>query len=262
MPLFGVIAILVFFSWSPGKRGVYMLPTAPLLVLAMAPMLPGLLGKAGPNRLGALVLAALGLIFLAAGVLGALGLPTLAELAGQYQVAPWPGWILLGCAAIALLLWLRPRAGLSALAIWFLVFWSWWSTDAYLQMNGTRSPRNMMQSVARQTGPDAWLALLGFDEEFLLQARQPSVHFGYHTPKEAQLKRAYAWLHQRPQHRWVLIKQRTASQLICLDDTQSIEMGYQNSTHWTLIPGTAFAACSGDRHAAPLFTAPTTLPER
>jgi 4-amino-4-deoxy-L-arabinose transferase-like glycosyltransferase len=262
LPLFGVIAILVFFSWSPGKRGVYMLPTAPLLVLAMAPMLPGLLGKAGPNRLGALVLAALGVVFLAAGVLGALGWPTLAELATQYQVAPWPGWGLLGGAAIALLVWLRPRAGLSALALWLVIFWVWWSTDAYLQMNGTRSPRDMMQNVVMQSGPDAWLALPGFDEEFLLQARQPTVHFGYHTPKEAQLKRAYAWLHQAPRQRWMLIKQRTASQLTCLDDTQAIEMGFQNSAYWLLIPGTAFAACPGDLHTAPLFIAPTTLPER
>ncbi|HSH49377.1 MAG TPA: glycosyltransferase family 39 protein [Halomonas sp.] len=261
LPLFGVIAILVFFSWSPGKRGVYMLPTAPLLVLAMAPMLPGLLGKAGPNCLGALVLAALGVMFLAAGVLGALGLPALAELATQYQVAPWLGWGLLGCAAIALLVWLRPRAGLSALALWFVIFWGWWSTDAYLQMNGTRSPRDMMQSVARQSGPGAWLALPGFDEEFLLQARQPSVHFGYHTPKEAQLKRAYAWLQQAPQQRWMLIEQRTTDRLTCLDDTQAIAMGFQNSAHWLLIPGTAFAACPGDLHAAPLFIAPTTLPE-
>ena len=33
LPLAGVVLILLFFSLSPGKRGVYILPTVPLLVL-------------------------------------------------------------------------------------------------------------------------------------------------------------------------------------------------------------------------------------
>ncbi|QEA39493.1 phospholipid carrier-dependent glycosyltransferase [Pistricoccus aurantiacus] len=262
MPLFGITAILVFFSWSPGKRGVYVLPTIPLLVLALAPLFPGLLGKIGPNRLGTLVLVALGGIFLAAGILGALGLPALAQLSVRYQVTPWLGWSLLGCAAIALLAWLRVRGGLAALGLWFVIFWGWWSTDAYLQMNDTRSPRGMMQRVVEQTGQDAWLALPAFGEEFLLQARQPSVHFGYHTPLEAQLKRAYAWLEQAPDKRWMLIERDNAEEIECLDDPQVIDMGHQNGEYWTLAPGIAFDACQGDANAAPLFIAPTTLKEK
>src|SRR5690606_22042473 len=34
----GTILILAFFSLSPGKRGVYILPTIPLLILALAPL--------------------------------------------------------------------------------------------------------------------------------------------------------------------------------------------------------------------------------
>ena len=56
LPLSGVILIVLFFSLSAGKRGVYMLPTIPLLVLALAPLLPGLLPRRGPNWLATVVL--------------------------------------------------------------------------------------------------------------------------------------------------------------------------------------------------------------
>ncbi len=43
--------VLLFFSASPGKRGVYVLPVVPAFVLAAAPLLPGLLRRA---RIGSL----------------------------------------------------------------------------------------------------------------------------------------------------------------------------------------------------------------
>lgn len=74
-----------------------------------------------------------------------------------------------------------------------------------------------------------------FDEEFLLQARQPMVHFGYHTSDDAQFQRA------------------------CADASLARDLGVQNSEAWWLIPGRAFSGCAGDSGAAPLYTAPTTL---
>ena len=39
--------VLLFFSFSPGKRDVYILPALPMTVLALAPLLPGLLRRRG-----------------------------------------------------------------------------------------------------------------------------------------------------------------------------------------------------------------------
>lgn len=259
LPLGGLVLVIVFFSFSPGKRGVYLLPTLPLLVLASAPMLAGLLSRPRLHWLGAGVLALFGVVFLAAGVLGALGLPALARLAERHGVVPWAWWSLLGLVAFGLLAWGRPRRGLVALACWLAVFWLSWSTWGYQLMDPARSPRDLMQEIVAQTGPEAWLAMPAFDEEFVLQARQPMVHFGYHTPDDDQFRRAFAWLHEAPGERWMLVPQHRDEEVACADLTRTRDLGVQNSEAWWLIPGGAFDACSGDAGAAPLYVAPTTL---
>ena len=45
------VLVLVFFSASPGKREVYIFPMLPLLCVAAAPVLPGLLRRTGPRWL-------------------------------------------------------------------------------------------------------------------------------------------------------------------------------------------------------------------
>jgi 4-amino-4-deoxy-L-arabinose transferase-like glycosyltransferase len=259
LPLAGVLLILVFFSLSPGKRGVYILPTIPLLAIAMAPLLPGLLNKRGLQGVGAVLLAAVGGLFLVAGLLGLFGLPFLTRLAQRHEVAPWHWWILLGMVAAVLLAWLRLRRGMLALVLWLPVFWTAWSTWGYVQLDATRSPRGLMQAVAAITGPRAWLAMPDFGEEFLLQARQPSVHFGHDTPSQAQLSRAFNWLQQAPHERWMLIEQNRRNDLECATLGGTRDLGYQNGDYWWLIPGTAFAGCRGGEHDAPLFVAPTTV---
>ncbi|QFT83929.1 Undecaprenyl phosphate-alpha-4-amino-4-deoxy-L-arabinose arabinosyl transferase [Halomonas sp. THAF12] len=261
LPLGGLVMIIAFFSLSPGKRGVYLLPTLPLLVLASAPMLAGLLCRPRLQWLGGAVLALFGVIFLGAGVLGWLGLPALAELAETHGVVPWTWWSLLGLVALGLLAWGRPRRGLVMLSAWLAVFWLSWSTWGYALMDHARSPRDLMATIVAQTGPEAWLAMPDFDEEFLLQARQPMVHFGYHTPDTDQFARAFAWLEAAPDQRWMLVPQHRDEAIACADLGQARDLGMQNSETWWLIPGTAFAACRGDAEAAPLYVAPTTPPD-
>ncbi|MET1255727.1 hypothetical protein [Aliikangiella maris] len=43
LPLGWIVLVLIFFSASPGKRGVYILPALPMLALITAPYLPALL---------------------------------------------------------------------------------------------------------------------------------------------------------------------------------------------------------------------------
>ena len=154
---------------------------------------------------------------------------------------------------------LRLRQGVLALACWLVTYWVSWSTWGYLLLDEARSPRGMMQAVFTITGPHGWVAMPNFEEEFLLQARQPMVHFGYATRSPEQLSRAFAWLQQAPATRWMLIRQDRRADLDCTRLEQSRDLGFQNRAYWWLIPGTAFAACPGDEHAAPLFVAPTTL---
>lgn len=262
LPLVGVLLIVVFFSLSPGKRGVYLLPTLPLLTLAMAPLLPGLLRRRGLQAGGGIILLMLGSLFAIVGGLGLFGHSSLVQLAARHEVAPWYWWCLLGVAAGALLAWLRLRRGMVALVVWMPIFWIFWSTLGYLELDGTRSPRDLMHEVAAITGPGAWVAMPNYDEEFVLQARQPMVHFGYATPAPAQLSRAFAWIRSGPRERWMLIEQDRREDLQCATLERARDLGFQNGNHWWLIPGEAFDGCGGDENAAPLFIAPTTTAGR
>ncbi|TFH86006.1 phospholipid carrier-dependent glycosyltransferase [Billgrantia azerbaijanica] len=259
LPLGGLVLIVAFFSLSPGKRGVYLLPTLPLLVLASAPLLAGLLCRPRLHWLGAGLLGLFGLVFLVAGLLGALGLPALADLAEEQGVIPWAWWGLLGLSALGLLTWGRPHRGLVTLSAWLAVFWLSWSTWGYALMDHARSPRDLMAEIADQTGPDAWLTMPDFDEEFLLQARQPMVHFGFHTPDADQFQRAFAWLNAAPDQRWMLVPQDRDEAIACADLSRARDLGMQNSETWWLIPGSAFTACPGAPEAAPLYVVPTTV---
>ncbi|MFW5927542.1 MAG: hypothetical protein ACOCSR_05765, partial [Wenzhouxiangella sp.] len=259
LPLSGVLLMVVFFSLSSGKRGVYMTPTAPLLVWAMAPLLPGLLARRGLNWLASAVLLLLGGSFLLIGLLGWAGLESLVRQAERYELQPW-GWMsLVGASAVVLIAWLRPRRGMAALAAWLGVVWLCYSTFGYRDMDSTRSPRDMMQEVAAVTGEQAWLGLPDFGEEFVLQARQPVVHFGYSTPAAPQFRRAFSWLAEAPGQRWLLVAHEHAGLIECVSMPEVIDLGFQNSQNWWLVPGKAARSCPGDEAAAPLYTAPTTL---
>ncbi|GHB27045.1 ArnT family glycosyltransferase [Salinicola rhizosphaerae] len=260
IPLSAVILIVLFFSLSPGKRGVYMLPTLPLLVLAFAPLVPGLMKRKRLHWLGFGLLALLGGILLLAGVLGLIGVPALEKIAQRHAVYPWGWWITIGVIAMVLLIWRRPRHGLEALGIWLVVFWVSWSTWGYALQDHARSPRDMMTEVASITGDQAWLAMPDFDEEFLLQSRQPSVQFGDRTPVSKQFPRAFAWL-QADDSRWMFALGRQAEDYACIDRSQVQDLGVQNGDDWWLIPAAAVADCQGDPNAGPLFIAPTTLPD-
>ena len=56
LPLAWVLIVLVFFSASPGKRGVYILPALPALAFAAMPVLGEVLARRGV-RLAGFVLA-------------------------------------------------------------------------------------------------------------------------------------------------------------------------------------------------------------
>ncbi|HWS76903.1 MAG TPA: glycosyltransferase family 39 protein, partial [Thermomonas sp.] len=51
LPLAWVLLVLVFFSIPSGKRDMYILPALPMLCLALAPLLAGILRKPGAQRL-------------------------------------------------------------------------------------------------------------------------------------------------------------------------------------------------------------------
>ena len=248
--LLGFVAcVLVFFSLSPGKRGVYLLPALPAFVLAAAPLLAaGLLKRPGLRRLSALLAGVLGMVTLGVGValvtdLGGLG-ERVARLgisvAGSAAMAAVLGLLGIILAAGGLALRREPAALALLLASgWLVQGWM-----AYPLMNDARSAAELMAEVARAVPPDEPLAMIGWKEQLMLQVGRPVLHFGFRRERQGELCDAAAWLQTAPGAKVLA----PASQLApCLDPALARRLSFRHGKQWMLAGADALTGeCAGD----------------
>ena len=237
-----VLLVLVFFSTSSGKRGVYVVPAIPALAMAAAPWLPELLRARGPRRL-VLVLAA---AMVAGGALAALYFATSdsadARFAAEYDlhpVIPLAVAAVGGAIAIAVFrlrdAWLAYGAVLASvlLTVGFVV---------YPGMNEVRSGRAFAARVEQASAGIAELGVVSAKEQYLLQLRRPSFNFGHARwrEKEREAADAAAWLAAKP-GRALVVDSR--SHELCFGAAKGVDLGLANGKSWTLVTGTPDAGC-------------------
>jgi 4-amino-4-deoxy-L-arabinose transferase-like glycosyltransferase len=252
-----VAIVLVFFSVSPGKRGVYVLPALPALVMAAAPWLPELLRSRGTRRL-AFGLAAVLVALMAGGAVyfavDASAAERVARLYGLRPVLPLAAIAALGLLVLAVMrlrdAWLA-YAGVMVGALAVIGFL------AAPQMDGERSGRDFMRSVERASSGFAELGLVGAKEQYLLQLRRPSVNFGQPRRREpgAEMADAAAWLVARPAR--ALLVDRAVREA-CFAAASAADLGRANRKQWFLVWGAADEACvqRGNRDRARLYLPP------
>ena len=246
--LLGWIAlVLLFFSASPGKRGVYILPALPALVLSAAPLLPGLVRRPAVRRLAlaGVVAAALGLATIAA--VGWLAPPArLLEVAAKNEfdlrvmVTPLGVLGLLGFALVGKLRRRGPEALLAfSLLAWLFV--GWWINPL---LNDVRYPRRFMARVEALAGPDAELGQVNWREQFVLAGERPLRTFGYaRRDGDAECREAADWLAGGPQRRLLVPAQQLAP---CFAAGRAERLGFRHGRDWYLVPPVAIEpACAG-----------------
>jgi 4-amino-4-deoxy-L-arabinose transferase-like glycosyltransferase len=204
-----VVAIVVFFSLSTGKRGVYVLPAVPPLVLAAAPQLPALLARRSVQRAGFGLTASIAVLLLAvAAWLASGGRERIDALSVDYGLSPVV--VALVFAAVAAL-WLGagPRRGARAFGGMLLSYWVVGSVWLYPALNPVRSAATLMRAVEGALAPGEELAIVRYREQFLLQATRPVTHFGYRrADTEDELRDAVAWLTAKPGRRLLVDDER------------------------------------------------------
>src|SRR5690606_26965939 len=113
----GVVAILLFFSLSAGKREGYILPALPLFCLALGPWLPQVVERIAARRLAFALAALLSAVLGIAGAMAAFGHPSfeqrLDDIRGFAGSGDALGWALLAIGAwgVAMLLFFGLRRG-------------------------------------------------------------------------------------------------------------------------------------------------------
>jgi 4-amino-4-deoxy-L-arabinose transferase-like glycosyltransferase len=237
------LLVLLFFSLSPGKREVYLLPILPALAVAAAPLLPALCARTGVR---ALLLAWSALMAICLMLLGVLALqahpllaPPLLQRDIPLELLPRLGnglfWA--GAALAVVCLLARTRHAIATVLASMTVIWLLYGLLLMPALDRYSSASALMQAVGRHIGPSAQLALLGWREQNLLQADRTVTEFGFKRAWPAQWHDAAAWLAQAPQQRWLLVLDKAQDR--CVDPARVITIGSANRNRWLLVPGSA-----------------------
>jgi len=233
LPLSFVVLIVFFFSMSGGKRDVYILPALPMLVLALAPLLPALLRKRSLQRALFVLAATVSLALVAGSLYALIGQPAFAEkLRSLRGLDPWHITLSMGLVGLVAAAVFRPARGALALAGTLTGVWLLYSFWAFPVINDSRSARGVMHAAGARIGSDAELALLGWKEQNLLMADRPATVFGFLAPRAEQELAAVAWLREAPEKRWVLGQKLSLDTCFLIDKT--IVVGESNRRRWYL----------------------------
>lgn len=237
--------VLLFFTISPGKREVYLLPMLPALALASAPLLPGLLRRTGVRRYLLGYSIALGLLAITVGALLVYAAPwAVAQLerrAMPTSLLPvlGAGLLVLGTAVLGISAWLRQRHAGALVLVTHALLWCVYGVVLLPAMDPYASASALMQRAGARIGPQAELGLLAWREQNLLQADRPVREFGFKRPWDLQWQDADQWLATAPQTRWLLVLDAAISP--CVDTAQIVDIGMSNGNRWQLVPGTAWS---------------------
>lgn len=243
LPLGWVLITLLFFSASPGKRGIYLLPALPAFVVAAAPYLEDLFERRVVQWIS-LFLGAL-LVLFGAGVLvayayGIADVRGVLEEGGIRSLFPIVVLVIAGAAAWIVAWACRP---IFAWPATFAVLALVWSYGIAPQMNPVRSSRAFMQSVYAQLPVGAELGMMGYKEQFLLHLQGPIVNFGHRRWVEGQQEAydAARWLNESKER--VLLLPETALEP-CFEGARRIGSSTISGEVWLLVAEPAAEECA------------------
>ena len=243
LPLAWIVLTVLFFSFSSGKREVYILPCLPMFCLIVAPYVREMLQGVWLPRL----LAVFNVLLIALLIAGGAGLvfewfKTPATIAGQGAAV---GWMLMsiGLGALGASVFLstvfKPAAIIGTLA----ALWIGLSLLAYPMLNDGSSAKGLMDDVAASMPADSQLALVQWKEQNLLMAHGKPKTFGFLRPPLAQWQDGAKWAMEQPSQRWVLVEKLALPH--CMQSTSTTYYkGRYNRREWFLIPGSALCVAS------------------
>jgi 4-amino-4-deoxy-L-arabinose transferase-like glycosyltransferase len=251
LPLGWAVLLLLFFSISPGKRDVYILPLLPMTALALAPLLPGLLRRRVVRVPIFVLTLLLGVASTVAAIWAIRKHPSWAAQLEQ-SLNPHIWWLLLSVGLAGLLIVALTRVQRAPLG-WLLfaaILWPLYGLWGYPMLNGDRSALDVMVRARAIAGPEATIGLLAWKEQNLLMAQGPVTEFGFLKPWPHQYVDAIVWLQAAPAQRWVFSLDDAMGR--CVDRRRATYVGLANRRAWwmfradAVVPGCVPSADDND----------------
>lgn len=237
-----VALVVLFFSLSTGKRGVYVLPAAPAFALACAPYLIELASlRAVQRAVWALAATIGGVCALAAGYLFVRG-DKRAEIVALYDIDPLAPLLVIAAVAALVCLIARPRRGILAYAAVLAAVLSIVGLWLNPVLNASRSGAAFVARVQAAADPRRELGIVAFKEQYLLHIRRDVVHFGHARWREAdqEMADAAAWLAADSARQLVVSEQVRSA---CFRDAPAQSLGFANRMQWFIVTGLPQPEC-------------------
>lgn len=247
-----VVLVVLFFSLSSGKRGVYVLPAVPALALACGPYLLELLQRRSIQRVLFVLAALIATVCLVAAVHVQIQPGKRLEVIANYEIDVFGPLLLIGGASAVVCALARPSRGVLAyagvLAVALLTV-SYWVNPV---MNSARSGAAFIDRVEANDDPNAELGFVGFKEQYLLNVHRPIVHFGHARWREAEQEAADAalWLNGSADRQLVV---NDYARQLCFSNTTALPLGEANRSQWFIVRGKPDAKCVARGNAAALY---------
>jgi 4-amino-4-deoxy-L-arabinose transferase-like glycosyltransferase len=242
LPLCWVVLVLIFFTISPGKRGVYVLPALPMLALVTAPYLRQLLRSKLLNILIWSTVLLLSTFLLIFGIGGELALPFAHKLAVKYELEPWAMLITLGAIGLLVCALTFMWRKIVSWLLFIPVLWLIYSTWGYALMDPVRTPKSVYANIQEIIPDNAELGLIDTAEQFLLFSPYKITQWGYHTAIEPQLAAAWRW-QQQASNRFLLLDSSIDTE--CFDLSKGKAVGLAHRVDWLLLDvSTQLAQCA------------------
>ncbi|HEY4367736.1 MAG TPA: glycosyltransferase family 39 protein [Steroidobacteraceae bacterium] len=258
LPLAWIVMVVLFFSFSEGKRSVYVLPAVPALALACGPWLNDIAGRGRAQHTVFAVTCSIAAICITAGMVLTLSVHERHRFFEAYDLNPVAlvGPLLtIGVLVAFVCIIARPGRGFAAyglaIAASLLVISLWINPE----LNEARSGARFMHRVQSMTLDVRELGLVAYRDEYLLNVTRPVTTFGHARWREAEQEAddAAAWLAAAP-GRVLLVDQRARDQCFTAAHIQPVD------TQWSLVRGAADLACTErGKLSAALFYEPAKI---
>lgn len=233
LPLTWIVLVLVFFSISPGKRGVYILPALPMLALISAPYVRQILQRRAVNWILWALVTGISLGLLAFALAGLSNASFTQKLVTEYAISPWYFFISIGLAGLLGTLITVKQQQWRSWPLFISVLWILYSTWGYGLLEVVKTPKKIFQQMQHIVPQNAEVGLVDFAEQFILFSPYPITHFGYHTDNAEQVKAAYQWI-GTSKNRFILLSFELVEGL-CFDKSKVIHLGVAHRTDWVLL---------------------------
>ncbi|HEY0686781.1 MAG TPA: glycosyltransferase family 39 protein [Steroidobacter sp.] len=237
-----VVLVVLFFSFSSGKRGVYVLPALPALALASGPYLLELMQRRSVQRAMFILAALVATICLLAAVFVLIQPEQRVKLLTNYEIDVLGPLLLIGGVGALICAIARPGRGpvaYAGLLVTALLTVSYWVNPA---MNSARSGAAFIARVEQIDDPGAELGFVGFKEQYLLNVHRPIVHFGHARWREVDQEAADAalWL-SGSDNRQLVVNEEMRQR--CFAGTTSKSVGMANRFQWYIVRGKPSPDC-------------------